>query len=119
MRRHQTMRRISSQFDLSLYSQAYTYGDTSEDREMLALAHPRHYRCKEEVGENPLPPHVQLAAATSAARPRPFDPTLRRFSRLTTGRSYRDDRISLPPTAATTAVLETLRYVPETLYRRY
>jgi phosphatidylglycerophosphatase C len=32
-------RRISSQFDLSRYPEVYAYGDTSEDREMLALAH--------------------------------------------------------------------------------
>jgi len=32
-------RRISSQFDLSRYPEVYAYGDTSEDLEMLALAH--------------------------------------------------------------------------------
>jgi HAD superfamily hydrolase (TIGR01490 family) len=40
-------RRISSQFDLSRYSQVYAYGDTSEDLEMLALAHRKYYRWKE------------------------------------------------------------------------
>jgi len=40
-------RRISSQFDLSRYSEVYAYGDTSDDLEMLALAHRKYYRWKE------------------------------------------------------------------------
>lgn len=40
-------RRISTQFDLGRYSEVYAYGDTSEDREMLALAHRKYYRWTE------------------------------------------------------------------------
>jgi hypothetical protein len=40
-------RRISSQFDLSRYPEVYAYGDTSEDLEMLALAHRKYYRWKD------------------------------------------------------------------------
>ncbi len=39
-------RRIVSQFDLSRYAQVYAYGDTSEDREMLAPANRQYYRWK-------------------------------------------------------------------------
>ena len=40
-------RRISSQFDLSRYPEVYAYGDTSEDLEMLALAHRKYHRWKD------------------------------------------------------------------------
>lgn len=37
-------RRIRERFDLRRYSEVYAYGDTSEDHEMLALAHRPHLR---------------------------------------------------------------------------
>lgn len=40
-------RRILEQHELSRYSVIYAYGDTSEDREMLELAHRKYYRWKE------------------------------------------------------------------------
>ena len=33
--------------DLSRYTQVYAYGDTSEDREMLALAHRKYFRWRD------------------------------------------------------------------------
>jgi len=41
------VRRIREQHELSRYSVIYAYGDTSEDREMLELAHRKYYRWKE------------------------------------------------------------------------
>lgn len=40
-------RRIVERYDLSCYPIIYAYGDTSEDREMLELAHRRFYRWRE------------------------------------------------------------------------
>ena len=39
-------RRIKERYDLTRYPIVYAYGDTEEDREMLALAHERYYRWK-------------------------------------------------------------------------
>ena len=44
------VRRIREQYDLSQYSVIYAYGDTSEDREMLELAHRRYCRWAEVDG---------------------------------------------------------------------
>ncbi len=40
-------RRVRERFDLSIYEVVYAYGDTHEDRELLALAHRRWYRGRE------------------------------------------------------------------------
>ena len=40
-------RRIRQRFDLAEYEQIYAYGDTEEDRAMLALANRKFYRWKE------------------------------------------------------------------------
>ena len=40
-------RRVRERFDLSAYDIVYAYGDTPEDRELLALAHRRWYRGRE------------------------------------------------------------------------
>jgi len=37
-------RRIRARYDLSRYAVVYAYGDTDEDREMLAMAHEKYYR---------------------------------------------------------------------------
>ncbi len=42
-------RRIRAQYELKGYSLVYAYGDTFEDREMLAMAHRRHYRWVEST----------------------------------------------------------------------
>ena len=39
--------RIRRRYDLGQYREIYAYGDTAEDREMLALANHRYYRWKE------------------------------------------------------------------------
>lgn len=39
--------RIRQRYDLRQYREIYAYGDTTEDREMLALANRRYYRWKE------------------------------------------------------------------------
>jgi len=39
--------RIGRRYDLGQYREIYAYGDTAEDREMLALANRRYYRWKE------------------------------------------------------------------------
>lgn len=44
------VRRIREQHDLSRYPVIYAYGDTSEDRDMLELAHRRYYRWAEVDG---------------------------------------------------------------------
>jgi hypothetical protein len=41
------VRRILSRYDLSRYPVIYAYGDTSDDREMLELAHRKFYRWRE------------------------------------------------------------------------
>jgi HAD superfamily hydrolase (TIGR01490 family) len=41
------VRRIRAQFDLSQYPIVYAYGDSGEDREMMALADKKYYRWKE------------------------------------------------------------------------
>lgn len=40
-------RRILERYDLSAYAVIYAYGDTTEDREMLELAHRKFYRWRE------------------------------------------------------------------------
>ncbi len=40
------LRRIRERYDLDRYPVIYAYGDTEEDREMLALAHERYFRWK-------------------------------------------------------------------------
>jgi HAD superfamily hydrolase (TIGR01490 family) len=40
-------RRVRERFDLSKYPVVYAYGDTHEDRDLLALAHRRWYRGRE------------------------------------------------------------------------
>ncbi|MDR0184507.1 HAD-IB family hydrolase [Lysobacter arvi] len=40
-------RRVREHYDLSRYSVVYAYGDTHEDRDLLALAHCRWYRGRE------------------------------------------------------------------------
>lgn len=40
-------RRVLEQYDASRYSLIYAYGDTSEDREMLAIANRKYYRWTE------------------------------------------------------------------------
>lgn len=40
-------RRIRNRYDLTRYAVIYAYGDTTEDREMLDLAHKKYYRWKE------------------------------------------------------------------------
>ena len=40
-------RRILERYDLSRYPVVYAYGDTSDDREMLELAHRKFYRWRE------------------------------------------------------------------------
>ncbi|HEY0505588.1 MAG TPA: HAD family hydrolase [Lysobacter sp.] len=40
-------RRVRERFDLAKYPVVYAYGDTREDRELLALAHRRWYRGRE------------------------------------------------------------------------
>ena len=44
------LRRILERHEPGRYPLVYAYGDTSEDREMLALAHRKYYRWK-EIGE--------------------------------------------------------------------
>jgi phosphatidylglycerophosphatase C len=39
-------RRIRAQFDLSTFARIYAYGDSAEDRAMLALAHEKYFRWK-------------------------------------------------------------------------
>lgn len=39
--------RVRERFDLGRFETVYAYGDTAEDREMLALAHRRFYRWKQ------------------------------------------------------------------------
>lgn len=41
------VRRIKEAYDLSRYPVVYAYGDTDDDREMLALAHRKYYRWEE------------------------------------------------------------------------
>ena len=41
------VRRILERYDLSRYAVIYAYGDTSDDREMLELAHRKFYRWRE------------------------------------------------------------------------
>jgi HAD superfamily hydrolase (TIGR01490 family) len=41
------VRRIRERYDLHQYAVVYAYGDTTEDRDMLQLAHRRYYRWKE------------------------------------------------------------------------
>lgn len=41
------VRQIRERYALDRYSLVYAYGDTNEDREMLALAHRKYYRWKE------------------------------------------------------------------------
>jgi phosphatidylglycerophosphatase C len=41
------VRRIRAQYDLSSYPIVYAYGDSGEDREMMALADKKYYRWKE------------------------------------------------------------------------
>ena len=43
-------RRIRAQFALDRYDHVYAYGDTAEDREMLALADRRYYRWADVSG---------------------------------------------------------------------
>lgn len=40
-------RRVRESFDLSAFDEIYAYGDSDEDRELLALAHRRFYRGRE------------------------------------------------------------------------
>ena len=42
-------RRIAERYPLDRYTTIYAYGDTSEDREMLSLAHKKYYRWQEEL----------------------------------------------------------------------
>lgn len=37
-------RRVRERYDLDRYARIHAYGDTPEDRDLLALAHERHYR---------------------------------------------------------------------------
>ena len=41
------VRRIRAHYDLSSYPIVYAYGDSGEDREMMALADKKYYRWKE------------------------------------------------------------------------
>lgn len=41
------VRRVREHFDLNLFAEIYAYGDTPDDRELLALAHRKFYRGKE------------------------------------------------------------------------
>jgi HAD superfamily hydrolase (TIGR01490 family) len=38
------LRRIRERYDLQRYARIYAYGDSEEDREMLAIAHEQYYR---------------------------------------------------------------------------
>lgn len=49
-------RRVRERFDLRRYPQVYAYGDTPEDREMLALAHRRYLRGRELTSHAPASP---------------------------------------------------------------
>ena len=40
-------RRVRERYDLSRYPVVHAYGDTHEDRDLLALAHRRWYRGRE------------------------------------------------------------------------
>lgn len=62
---HAKVRRIREQHDLSQYSVIYAYGDSSEDREMLELAHRKYYRWAEVDG-----PADRRRQPTSGARTR-------------------------------------------------
>lgn len=42
-------RRVRERYDLSSYALVYAYGDTNEDRALLALAHRRVYRWQEQA----------------------------------------------------------------------
>jgi phosphatidylglycerophosphatase C len=42
--REEKARRVREAFDLSSYNRIYAYGDTSEDQDLLALAHERYYQ---------------------------------------------------------------------------
>ncbi len=42
-------RRILERYDLGRYEVVYAYGDTSEDQEMLDLAHRKYYRWQEQT----------------------------------------------------------------------
>ena len=37
--------RIRERYDLAEYAHVYAYGDTADDREMLALAHTKCFQC--------------------------------------------------------------------------
>ncbi len=45
--RAEKARRVAQHYDLSRYGVVYAYGDTPEDRDLLALAHRRYYRWRE------------------------------------------------------------------------
>jgi HAD superfamily hydrolase (TIGR01490 family) len=45
------VRRIRERYDLDRYSVIYAYGDTDEDREMLAIAHEPYYRWQKVTAE--------------------------------------------------------------------
>jgi phosphatidylglycerophosphatase C len=42
--RHEKARLVQEHFPLSRFSRVFAYGDTPEDRELLAMAHGRYYR---------------------------------------------------------------------------
>jgi phosphatidylglycerophosphatase C len=46
-------RRVRAQYDISRYPVVYAYGDTSEDRQLLELAHKRYFRGRELPSESP------------------------------------------------------------------
>ena len=57
--------RILQRYELDRYSHVYAYGDSGEDREMLALAHRKYYRWKEIVSWS----EVTKTGHPSPARP--------------------------------------------------
>jgi phosphatidylglycerophosphatase C len=60
------VRQIRERYALERYAQVYAYGDTSEDREMLALAHRRYYRWQEIADWNGAMDHGHPRAARPA-----------------------------------------------------
>jgi HAD superfamily hydrolase (TIGR01490 family) len=56
------VRRIRERYDLSRYSVIYAYGDTDEDREMLAIAHEPYYRWQKVTNDTVFSPRHPASA---------------------------------------------------------
>ncbi|MEO7191905.1 MAG: HAD-IB family hydrolase [Vicinamibacterales bacterium] len=63
------VRRVRSKYDLDRYEVIYGYGDSLEDRELLALAHRKFYRWSEIRDWTEVMAHGHPRAAPGATRP--------------------------------------------------